>query len=164
MHIVKSEPEALLLEGKLIKEFKPRYNVSFRDDKNFLLIKVNLNDPIPRFALTRVRQQGGAKYYGPSSAVGRVGGRSRCYAKNSTYAVAVRLNPPSATTSIASTATYSTAPRPAWQSDARRLPAQVTEGCDYLEGQTGEWEKELEARCGRPLRRATLRRPRATAT
>ena len=65
VHIVKSEPEALLLEGKLIKEFKPRYNVSFRDDKNFLLIKVNLNDPIPRFALTRVRQQDGAIYYGP---------------------------------------------------------------------------------------------------
>ena len=40
VHIVKSEPEALLLESKLIKEFKPRYNVSFRDDKNYLLIKV----------------------------------------------------------------------------------------------------------------------------
>ena len=54
VHVVKSEPEALLLEGKLIKEFKPRYNVSFRDDKNFLLIKVNLNDPIPRFTFARL--------------------------------------------------------------------------------------------------------------
>jgi len=64
-HVVRSEPEALLLEGKLIKEFHPRYNVSFRDDKRFLLLKVNLNDPIPRFTLTRLRQDDGARYFGP---------------------------------------------------------------------------------------------------
>jgi len=64
-HTVRSEPEALLLEGKLIKEFHPRYNVSFRDDKQFLLLKVNLNDPIPRFTLTRLRQDDGAQYFGP---------------------------------------------------------------------------------------------------
>jgi len=64
-HVVKSEPEALLLEGKLIKEFHPRYNVSFRDDKRFLLLKVNLNDPIPRFTLTRLRTDDGARYFGP---------------------------------------------------------------------------------------------------
>src|SRR5579872_852707 len=62
---VRSEPEALLLEGKLIKEYHPRYNVSFRDDKRFLLVKVNLNDPIPRFTLVRLRQEDGARYFGP---------------------------------------------------------------------------------------------------
>src|SRR6188472_258316 len=65
VHVVKSEPEAVLLEGKLIKEFHPRYNVSFRDDKRFLLLKVNLNDPIPRFTLTRLKQEDGARYFGP---------------------------------------------------------------------------------------------------
>jgi excinuclease ABC subunit C len=64
-HVVRSEPEALLLESKLIKEFHPRYNISFRDDKQFLMLKVNLNDPIPRFTLTRVRQEDGARYFGP---------------------------------------------------------------------------------------------------
>ncbi len=64
-HAVRSEPEALLLEGKLIKEFHPRYNVSFRDDKRFLLLKVNLNDPIPRFTLTRLKQDDSARYFGP---------------------------------------------------------------------------------------------------
>jgi len=64
-HIVRSEPEALLLESKLIKEFHPRYNVSFRDDKRYLMLKVNLNDPIPRFTLTRLKQDDSAKYFGP---------------------------------------------------------------------------------------------------
>lgn len=65
IHVVRSEPEALLLEGRLIKEFHPRYNISFRDDKRFFLLKVNLNDPIPRFTLTRLRQDDGSLYFGP---------------------------------------------------------------------------------------------------
>lgn len=65
VHLVRSEPEALLLEGKLIKEFHPRYNISFKDDKRFLMLKVNLNDPIPRFTLTRFKQDDGARYFGP---------------------------------------------------------------------------------------------------
>ncbi len=64
-HQVASEAEALLLEGRLIKEFKPRYNVSFKDDKRFLLIKINLNDPCPNFVLTRLKKEDSARYFGP---------------------------------------------------------------------------------------------------
>src|SRR5262249_22410478 len=61
-HLVRSEPKALLLKGKLIKEFHPLNNVSFRDDKRFLLLKVTLNAPTPRFPLTRLKQDDGARY------------------------------------------------------------------------------------------------------
>jgi len=70
VHVVRSEPEALLLEGKLIKEFRPKYNISFRDDKRFLLVKVNLDDPIPRFQLTRLKKDDGARYFGPFAHAG----------------------------------------------------------------------------------------------
>jgi len=72
IHVVRSDPEALLLEGRLIKEFRPRYNVSFRDDKQFLLVKIQLNDPIPRFTLTRIQQEDGARYFGPFVSGGAV--------------------------------------------------------------------------------------------
>lgn len=65
VHAVKGEAEALLLESRLIKQFKPRYNISFRDDKRYLMLKVNLNDPIPRFALTRMKIDDNARYFGP---------------------------------------------------------------------------------------------------
>jgi excinuclease ABC subunit C len=65
VHVVRSEPEALLLESKLIKEFKPRFNIMLRDDKRYLMLKVNLNDPIPNFAFTRLKKDDGARYFGP---------------------------------------------------------------------------------------------------
>ena len=64
-HVVRTESEALLLEGKLIKDFRPRYNISFRDDKRFLLVRVHLDDPAPRLQLTRLKKEDGARYFGP---------------------------------------------------------------------------------------------------
>jgi len=64
-HIVRNEPESLLLEGKLIKEFRPKYNISFRDDKRFLLLKIHPEDAFPRFQLTRLKKDDGARYFGP---------------------------------------------------------------------------------------------------
>ncbi len=65
LQLTRSDTEALLLEGKLIKEFRPRYNISFRDDKRFLLVRVHLGDEFPRFTLTRLKKEDGARYYGP---------------------------------------------------------------------------------------------------
>ncbi|MFM1851763.1 MAG: hypothetical protein RIS54_1447 [Verrucomicrobiota bacterium] len=62
---VKSEPEALLLEGRLIKQWKPRYNTDFTDDKRFLLVRVDFAQELPRFALTRIRKDTRARYFGP---------------------------------------------------------------------------------------------------
>jgi excinuclease ABC subunit C len=62
---VKSDAEAILLEGKLIKEFKPHYNIIFKDDKRFLLVKVNLNESYPQFKFARLKKDDGARYFGP---------------------------------------------------------------------------------------------------
>ena len=69
-HVVRSEAEAVLFEGKLIKEFRPKYNISFRDDKRFLLVRVHLGEAIPRFSLTRLRKEDGARYFGPFAHAG----------------------------------------------------------------------------------------------
>lgn len=69
-HVVRSEAEAVLFEGRLIKEFRPKYNISFRDDKRFLLVRVNLSDPFPRFSLTRLKKEDNAKYFGPFAHAG----------------------------------------------------------------------------------------------
>ena len=62
---VKSEPEALLLEGRLIKQWKPKYNTDFTDDKRFLLVRVDLHEELPRFRLTRIRKEDRSRYFGP---------------------------------------------------------------------------------------------------
>jgi len=69
-HEVRSDAEAVLFEGKLIKEFRPKYNISFRDDKRFLLVRVDLGDPFPRLQLTRLRKDDGARYFGPFAHAG----------------------------------------------------------------------------------------------
>lgn len=62
---VKSETEALLLEGQLIKKYRPRYNTDFTDDKRFLLVRLDPRETLPRFRLTRNRTDAHSRYYGP---------------------------------------------------------------------------------------------------
>ncbi|QQL46409.1 excinuclease ABC subunit UvrC [Sulfuriroseicoccus oceanibius] len=64
-HTVRNESEALLLEAKLIKEVRPRYNVSFRDDKRFPMVRIDPTAKFPMFRMTRMRKEDGARYFGP---------------------------------------------------------------------------------------------------
>ncbi len=61
---------ALLLENTLIKRHRPHYNVDLRDDKNFLLFRLDLKDDFPRLSLVRRAQDDGARYFGPFDRAG----------------------------------------------------------------------------------------------
>ncbi len=62
---LRTEAEAMLVEGQFIKDFRPRYNVAFKDDKRFLLLRIDPADPLPRFTLCRIRRDDGARWFGP---------------------------------------------------------------------------------------------------
>jgi excinuclease ABC subunit C len=70
--VVTSEPEALILENNLIKEYRPRFNVRLKDDKSYPSIAVTLGEPFPRVLVTRRRDIPGAKYFGPYTDVGQL--------------------------------------------------------------------------------------------
>lgn len=61
----RSDAEAVILESKLIKRWKPRYNTLEKDNKNFLLLRVETFAPLPRFTFARHRKEDGAMYFGP---------------------------------------------------------------------------------------------------
>lgn len=67
---VKSEAEALLLEGRCIKQWKPKYNTDFVDDKRFFLIRVDARSDLPCFRLTRLRTDPQSRYFGPFAHAG----------------------------------------------------------------------------------------------
>ncbi len=69
-YVTDSEPEALLLESNLIKEYRPRFNVQLRDDKSFPYVKVTVAEPYPRVLVTRHIESDGSRYFGPFTNVG----------------------------------------------------------------------------------------------
>ncbi|MGC3960421.1 MAG: excinuclease ABC subunit UvrC [Verrucomicrobiota bacterium] len=146
VHVVKSEPEALLLESKLIKEFHPRFNVSLRDDKRFLLLKVNLSDPIPNFTFTRLKKDDGARYFGPFV--------NSTAARNTVALVRKQFNLRGCRVFTPGEADYKhclyahlkycTAPCVGNVTREQYLE-QVNAACDFLTGQCQEMKEQLEA-------------------
>ncbi|MCX5870107.1 MAG: excinuclease ABC subunit UvrC [Deltaproteobacteria bacterium] len=65
--LTRTEKEALILEASLIKKHRPRYNIILRDDKNYPLLKVTIQEEWPRVLMTRRRKKDGARYFGPYS-------------------------------------------------------------------------------------------------
>src|SRR5688500_5740929 len=64
---VGSEVEALQLEYTWIKEFDPRFNVKYRDDKSYPFLAVTVSEDVPRVQVMRGAQKKGVRYFGPYS-------------------------------------------------------------------------------------------------
>ncbi|MBB5143226.1 excinuclease ABC subunit C [Desulfovibrio intestinalis] len=60
-----TEKEALLLEASLIKKHRPRYNIVLRDDKQYVLFRLNTKHEFPRLEIVRQARRDGARYFGP---------------------------------------------------------------------------------------------------
>ncbi|GIW13430.1 MAG: UvrABC system protein C [Tepidiforma sp.] len=72
-YIVVSNPgEALLLEAALIKRHQPFFNIRLKDDKRYPYLKIDLQNPWPRVAITRRIENDGARYFGPYASAGSV--------------------------------------------------------------------------------------------
>jgi len=139
-HTVRSEAESVLLEGKLIKEYRPRYNISFRDDKRFLVVRVDLSEEWPRFRLARFKKDDGSRYFGPYAHAGALrqtlnfmrkrfgvltfgrGAPTERELKSSTYQVPVRLS----------------------ETSAEQYRERVAQACEFLEGRSREMIAVLE--------------------
>jgi excinuclease ABC subunit C len=139
-HTVRSDAESVLLEGKLIKEYRPRYNVSFRDDKRFLMVRVDLSEEWPRFRLARFKKDDGSRYFGPYAHAGALrqtlnfmrkkfgvltfgrGSPTERELKSATYQVPVRLS----------------------EIRAEQYRERVLQACEFLEGKSREMIATLE--------------------
>ncbi len=63
--VTRSEIEALILETNLIKQLRPKYNVLMKDGKNYLYIRVTMQDTYPRVETSRKMWNDGSKFFGP---------------------------------------------------------------------------------------------------
>ncbi len=72
--VTRSEKEAVLLENELIKKHKPRFNVRLRDDKDFIVLRLDERHPYPRLEVRRAREKRvpGARYFGPYSSASSI--------------------------------------------------------------------------------------------
>ena len=72
--VTANEMEALILECNLIKKYRPRYNISLKDDKTYPYLKITLQEEFPRIFVTRRVLRDGAKYFGPYADAGALHG------------------------------------------------------------------------------------------
>lgn len=63
--LTESDDQAYIFERQLINKYKPRYNIRLKDDKSYLSIRLNPDEPWPRLQLVRRVVDDGAKYFGP---------------------------------------------------------------------------------------------------
>jgi len=145
--VVTTEVEALQLEYNWIKEFDPRFNVRYRDDKSYPVLAVTLNEEFPRLMVYRGPRRKGVRYFGPYS---------HAWAIRETLDLLTRVFP-ARTCSGGVFKRHSQIERPCLlgyidkcsapcvgrvnAEEHRRI---VTDFCDFLSGRTDRFARDLE--------------------
>lgn len=138
--VTSSEVEALILECNLIKKYRPRYNISLKDDKSYPYLKVTLQEEYPRLYVTRRLQRDGAKYYGPYADAGAMHATVKLLRSMFPLRSCRKMNPERPCLNyhikrcLAPCAGYIT------KAEYRRMIDAV---CMVLDGRTAELEREL---------------------
>lgn len=146
--IVRNEVEALMLEYSLIKEHRPRFNVRMRDDKSYPYLAVTTGEKWPRATVMRGHKRAGTRYFGPYA---------QAYAIRETLDLLLRSFP-IRTCSPAKFNQHERLGRPCLLfhiekcagpcvGEIEEMPYRqmVTELCEFLDGDTDEILKRLEA-------------------
>ncbi|MBC2644069.1 MULTISPECIES: excinuclease ABC subunit UvrC [unclassified Rhodococcus (in: high G+C Gram-positive bacteria)] len=147
--VVSTEVEALQLEYNWIKEFDPRFNVRYRDDKTYPVLAVTLNEEYPRLFVYRGPRRKGVRYFGPYS---------HAWAIRETLDLLLRVFP-ARTCSAGVFKRHNQIGRPCLLGYIDKCSApcvgrvsaaehrQIVEDfCDFLSGRTDRLVRELEAR------------------
>ncbi|MEU6829756.1 excinuclease ABC subunit UvrC [Nocardia beijingensis] len=147
--VVSTEVEALQLEYNWIKEFDPRFNVRYRDDKSYPVLAVTLNEEYPRLFVYRGARRKGVRYFGPFA---------HAWAIRETLDLLLRVFP-ARTCSNGVFRRHSQIGRPCLlgyidkcsapcvgRVSAQEHRAIVEDFCDFLAGRTDRLVRELERR------------------
>ena len=145
--VVTTEVEALQLEYNWIKEFDPRFNVRYRDDKSYPVLAVTLNEEYPRLMVYRGPRRKGVRYFGPYS---------HAWAIRETLDLLIRVFP-ARTCSAGVFKRHSQIERPCLlgyidkcsapcvgRVSAEEHRAIVVDFCDFLSGKTDRFARDLE--------------------
>ena len=150
VHETRNETEALLLEGKLIKEYKPRYNTDFTDDKQFLLVEIDMREELPRFRLRRNRKSERAVYYGPFPQAGLL--RSTLSEMRKKFGILLTDSNP-VKLPDGKYKLYDDARAEIFAGHNETTPQEyrerVEEACSFLEGKAKDWLNELKEEMNR---------------
>jgi excinuclease ABC subunit C len=146
--VVGTEVEALQLEYSWIKEFDPRFNVRYRDDKSYPYLAVTMDEEFPRVMVMRGAKRRGVRYFGPYS---------HAWAIRDTVDTLLRVFP----VRTCSAGVFKRAGqigRPCLlgyigkcsapcvgRADAAEHRRLAEEFCDFMAGQTGKFTKRLQA-------------------
>ena len=145
---VRNEVEALMLEWTLIKQHRPRFNIRLRDDKSYPFLAVTLDEEFPRALVMRGRKRKGVRYFGPYA---------HAYAIRDTLDLLLRSFPVR-TCSNGKFNEHQRLGRPCLlfhiekcsgpcvgEIDKPQYLERVQELCDFLDGDTDEIVRRLEA-------------------